>query len=209
MSQFPVSVSGHLTADPLLVKLPSGKYKANLRVASSRRYSTQGENGSQIWADTDLLYIDVEAWEQLARNVRMSLRKGMPVMVTGFLNTTTWDDQEGKSRTRNVIRAYHVGFELGRHVIGVKRCEDLSEVAKMHMPDPADLEADLDYSGQDSADDAAGDTDQQDASADTQVDTGAGTASDTASDTRSDTEADTVADSRAAQGQRPGVPSIA
>ena len=37
MSQYPITLTGRLTRDPILTKTSTGAYKAKLRVASSRR----------------------------------------------------------------------------------------------------------------------------------------------------------------------------
>ena len=89
MSQYPITLTGRLTRDPILTKTSTGAYKAKLRVASSRRIpdrqvdaganDPEGHNSkAPQWRDVDHLYIDVEMWNQFAINVRKSLAKGMP-----------------------------------------------------------------------------------------------------------------------------------
>jgi single-strand DNA-binding protein len=40
--------------------------------------------------------------------------RGQPVVVTGRLKTTHWDDSEGVTRTKTVIDAFSVGHDLTR-----------------------------------------------------------------------------------------------
>ena len=93
MSQYPITLTGRLTRDPILTKTSTGAYKAKLRVASSRRIpdrqadagmdNTEGHNTkAPQWRDVDHLYIDVEMWNQFAINVRKSLAKGMPLVLS-------------------------------------------------------------------------------------------------------------------------------
>ena len=84
MSQLPITITGHLTHEPELIKVNADMYKARLRVASSRRIPVDNaDNGVREWRDTDRIYIDVELWGQFAINVKKSLHRGMPVIVVG------------------------------------------------------------------------------------------------------------------------------
>ena len=62
MSQLPITLSGNLTDDPVIKTFDTGSTLTRMRVATSRRVRTETEdaNGNAQWADTDLLYIDVE-----------------------------------------------------------------------------------------------------------------------------------------------------
>ena len=108
MSQYPITLTGRLTRDPILTKTSTGAYKAKLRVASSRRIpdrqvdaganDPEGNNPkAPQWRDVDHLYIDVEMWNQFAINVRKSLAKGMPLVIVGSLVTEQWRDDQGLS----------------------------------------------------------------------------------------------------------------
>jgi single-stranded DNA-binding protein len=70
----------------------------------------------------------VETWGDLAVNVHESLSKGNPVICVGYLTTQEWRDQEGKLRTKVVLRALYVGFELCAYV--VRYCRNPLPVAK-------------------------------------------------------------------------------
>lgn len=116
MSQLPITLSGNLTDDPVCKTFDTGTTLTRMRVATSRRVRTdsEDENGNAQWADTDLLYIDVECWGQLAVNTRVSLEKGMPVVVVGRLVSDKWTDAEGNTRYKHIIKANQIALELTR-----------------------------------------------------------------------------------------------
>ncbi|MDN8595577.1 MULTISPECIES: single-stranded DNA-binding protein [unclassified Corynebacterium] len=116
MSQLPITLSGNLTDDPVIKNFDTGSTLTRMRVATSRRVRTdnEDENGNAQWADTDLLYIDVECWGQLAVNTHVSLVKGMPVVVVGRLVSDKWTDAEGKTRYKHIIKANQIALELTR-----------------------------------------------------------------------------------------------
>lgn len=116
MSQLPITVSGNLTDAPVCKTFDTGSTLTRMRVATSRRVRTETEdtNGNAQWADTDLLYIDVECWGQLAVNTHVSLAKGMPVIVVGRLVSDKWTDAEGNSRYKHIIKANQIALELTR-----------------------------------------------------------------------------------------------
>ena len=116
MSQLPITLSGNLTDDPVCKTFDTGSTLTRMRVATSRRVRTETEdaNGNAQWADTDLLYIDVECWGQLAVNTQASLAKGMPVIVVGRLVSDKWTDADGNSRYKHIIKANQIALELTR-----------------------------------------------------------------------------------------------
>lgn len=119
MSQQPITVTGHITHEPRLVRTGQDKYKCEFSVASSRRMREENRPGE--WRDYDLVFISVEVWDQFAINVRKSLHKGMPVVVVGSLVLDSWQDNEGNKNSRMYLKAAHVGLDLKRFVIAAKK----------------------------------------------------------------------------------------
>lgn len=121
MAQLPITISGNLIDDPKHLKFKTGTTLTKLRVATSRRVSTEekDDNGNTIWQDIDQLYLDVECWGQLAVNVKASLKKGLPVIVVGRLVTESWDEptdgEETITRYRTILKANQIALELSRH----------------------------------------------------------------------------------------------
>ena len=139
MSQFPTTITGHLTHEPHLTKFSSGSTKTWLRIASSRKVrdgapttekkdlepansATSSASEASIWRDTDVMYFDIEVWGQLALNCRKSLKKGMPVIALGSLVTDTWGD-EGDRRSKTYMRAFQLGLDLNRYVVSSLRVD--------------------------------------------------------------------------------------
>lgn len=107
-----ITLSGMLGADPE-VQTTARSVKARFRVAVTRRELRDGR-----WCDVETTWMQVEAWNLLARNVATSLRKGDPVVVSGLLRTSRWVDERGTRHDRIYVTAQHVGHDLalGRSV---------------------------------------------------------------------------------------------
>ncbi|WP_165241486.1 single-stranded DNA-binding protein [Corynebacterium lizhenjunii] len=135
MSQLPVTLTGHLATDPHLTRVKNGNYKLSMRLASSRRYTTNDEHQGLQWHDADQLFVDVEAWGKLAENVRRSLKKGLPVIVVGSLNTASWNEGDNR-RSRPYIRATHIGPDLNRFLVGTLKVDHNHVPDGVDMPDP-------------------------------------------------------------------------
>ena len=127
MQQQTVTLIGHLTAEPFYREFDTGRKFARFRLGTSRRVRRFADNSAH-YEERDQLYIDVETWGDLAVNVHESLSKGNPVICVGYLTTQEWRDQEGKLRTKVVLRALYVGFELCAYV--VRYCRNPLPVAK-------------------------------------------------------------------------------
>ncbi|MFD2796641.1 single-stranded DNA-binding protein [Promicromonospora vindobonensis] len=87
------------------------------RVASTRRYL----NESGDWTDGATLWFTVKAWRTAALNVIRSVRKGVPVVVTGRLEVDEWTGPDGAQRTGLVINATAVGVDATRGQVEFSR----------------------------------------------------------------------------------------
>lgn len=148
MSQYPTTIFGHLTQDPEITRLSTGKLKTRLRIASSRSVRASAPEGASDkdapeWRDTDVLFLDVEAWDQAAVNMKKSLSKGMPVIAIGQLRTNLWEDENGK-HSRIVMRAMHVGIDLNRYVTASQRIDANHDIDGLSV-NGSGLTFDLDY----------------------------------------------------------------
>ncbi|WIM67213.1 single-stranded DNA-binding protein [Corynebacterium breve] len=153
MAQLPITISGNLTHEPELVSFPSGARLCKLRVGSSRRVRAKNDSLEEgfEWTDVDHLFIDVEMWGQLAVNSNVSLVKGHPVVVTGYLVTHTWqvpadsndsasqNEQKTESHSRIVLRATHVAFDMNRYQLGSRKVsQPTHNEAGVEMPEETD-----------------------------------------------------------------------
>lgn len=118
MPQVPITVVGNLTKPPKLKKFGENRHCCEFRIAANRSYLDGGE-----WKQTDQLFLSVETWGQLARNVKASIRQeqGVSLIINGILTTREWVDADGRHQSRTVLRANSVGIDLARYVVGWQR----------------------------------------------------------------------------------------
>ncbi|WP_448851343.1 single-stranded DNA-binding protein [Corynebacterium sp. 335C] len=116
MSLSTVTILGNLTAHPTIHDVKDGVSLARFTVASSRNRRVDGE-----WKSGETTFLEVECWDDMARNVVASLRKGMAVVVHGRLDTSRWEDKEGNPRSKMRLRAIAVGPDLRRAEVAVTR----------------------------------------------------------------------------------------
>ena len=98
-----VILSGRLTADVELKYLPSGTAVANLRLASNRRYTTNGERREEV------LFVDVEVYGKAGEALAQHKAKGDFLLVDGRLRQHTWE-RDGQRHSRLAIVADQVSF---------------------------------------------------------------------------------------------------
>ena len=87
------TLSGRLTADPELKYLPSGTTVANLRLASNRRYTTNGERREEV------LFVDVEVYGKAGEALAQHKAKGDFLLVDGRLRQHT-RERDGQRHSR-------------------------------------------------------------------------------------------------------------
>jgi single-strand DNA-binding protein len=95
---------GNLTKDPELRYLPNGTPKAELRLATSRTYTTNNEKRE------DTCFVDVIAWSRTAENVNQYLKKGAKIFVEGRLDYQEWEGQDGSRRSKHQVVADRIQF---------------------------------------------------------------------------------------------------
>ncbi|WP_448854768.1 single-stranded DNA-binding protein [Corynebacterium frankenforstense] len=121
----PVTLTGNLTRKPWLRRTQTGALVVKMRIAADR--SLRDEKSKTGWSSVDELFIDVEAWGDLAYNCRVSLDKGSPIVATGYLVTEEWEGKQGateeeRRRSRVLLKARAVAHDLNRHFARVNRC---------------------------------------------------------------------------------------
>lgn len=99
-----VLIIGNLVRDPELKHLPNGTPKCELRVATSRTYTTNGEKRE------DTCFVDVIAWSRTGENCAQYLRKGSKIFVEGRLDYQEWEAQDGSKRSKHQVVAAIVQF---------------------------------------------------------------------------------------------------
>src|SRR5690348_10143657 len=113
-----VTVAGYVAIDPKFKKVAGDISSAKLRVAytARRRDKETGE-----WSDGPTSFVNIQCWRTLADNVRVSVRKGEPVLVMGRLQIRRFEDHEGAARTAVEIEAMSIGHDLTRGVAQFSR----------------------------------------------------------------------------------------
>jgi len=103
-----VTLMGNLTRDPELRQTPNGQSVCSFSLALNRSY--KGSDGE--WQEaTD--YIDIVAWGPLGERVAQYLTRGRPALVSGRLQSRSWE-QEGQKRNKVEVVAQDVTFLGGR-----------------------------------------------------------------------------------------------
>ncbi len=103
-----ITITGNTVDKPELRFTPSGKAVAQFRLASS-----QGK-------DKEALFIPVECWDDVAKNVA-ELDKGVRVQVSGFLKMDHWQDKEGAKRQTFKISAQDVAVSCRWQTVSVSK----------------------------------------------------------------------------------------
>jgi single-strand DNA-binding protein len=126
-----VQLIGHLGADPEVKNIPNGGKVANMRIATTERYQSNGE-----WKE-DTQWHRLAMWEKLADRAENNLHKGSFVLVEGKLTHHSYTDPEGVTKYSTEIRVVHF-------VILDKKPNDQSSMASAGASDVLQ-EADLPF----------------------------------------------------------------
>jgi single-strand DNA-binding protein len=109
-----VFLMGRLTFDPELRYTPNGAAVVDLRMATSRTWTSKEGDRKE-----DTLFIDVTVWNRQAENCCQYLKKGSGIHVEGFLKMDSWDDKTtGEKRTKVKVEADRVQFLDRRGDVG-------------------------------------------------------------------------------------------
>lgn len=109
-----VILIGNLTQDPEIRRTPRGTAVADLRMATSRQFSTDDGDTEEV------TFVDVTVWDRTAENAERYLRKGSPIYVEGRLKLDQWEDKQTRQpRSKLVV----VGERLQFLSTGDKRTE--------------------------------------------------------------------------------------
>ena len=90
---------GNLTRDPEIKNFDSGKCVCVFSVAINL-----GKN------EKTPLYIDVQVWDNIAKNCKKFLKKGRKVFIEGRLATNSWTSKTGEKRTKMFCKGDIVTF---------------------------------------------------------------------------------------------------
>ena len=97
-----VFLIGNLTKDPALSTTPSGNNLCRFDIAVNRQFDSNGERKVD--------YFSCSAWRGTAEAIARYCKKGHKICVIGSVQTRTYQDNEGKSRTVYDIAVQEVEF---------------------------------------------------------------------------------------------------
>lgn len=104
-----VTFTGRAMADPEVRFTSSGTTVVSLPLAVNRYY--QKKDGERV--ETMTRY-SVTCWRELGDNVAETVRKGMEIVVQGYLEMEQWNDRDGNTRTTPKLTASDVAVSLRR-----------------------------------------------------------------------------------------------
>lgn len=133
MFETPFTVVGHIVND-LQRRKVGDQELLKFRVASNSRRRT----GDGTWEPGHSLFVTVNCWGKLVTGVGAALGKGAPVVVTGYVYTSEYEDRDGNRRSSLEMRATAVGPDLSRCVA---RIEKPAYTGPGPSPVPADTPA--------------------------------------------------------------------
>ncbi len=107
-----VIIVGNLTRDPEMKYTPSGQAVVTFGVATSRRWTTNGEQKEETE------FHNVVAWGKLAEICNQLLQKGRKVYIEGRLRTRNWEDKNAVKHYRTEIIALDMVVLDRREVAG-------------------------------------------------------------------------------------------
>jgi len=116
MFETSMTVVGRIITDPRR-RLVAGQEVISFRVAAnSRRRTAEG-----TWEPGNTLYVTVNCWGRLVTGVGAALYKGAPVIATGTVHTSEYEDREGAKRSSLEMRATAVGPDLSRVIVRIEQ----------------------------------------------------------------------------------------
>jgi single-strand DNA-binding protein len=142
-----VTLMGNLTRDPELRTTPNGASVCSFSLALNRSYKNSDGNWTEA---TD--FIDIVAWGPLGERVAQYLTKGRPALVSGRLQSRSWE-QDGNKRSKVEVVAQDVTFLGGPGGGGTGAPADDSQGGAQSSPVKPSKKADEDVVIEDIGDD--------------------------------------------------------
>lgn len=130
-----VFLVGNLTQDPQLRYTPQGTPVSTLRIAANTAYK---DKTGELKKET--CFINVVVWGQMAEVSNQYLQKGRPVFIEGRLQSRSWKDNEGRTRSTIEVRAQRVQFlPSGSKPAGELDADDVSQHEEVLNLDNVDM----------------------------------------------------------------------
>ena len=111
-----LTITGNVVADPERVEYGEGKSLANLRIGNNELVN--GESVSNG-------FFDVTVFGPQAEHVMASIKKGDRLIVSGRLQHSTYERQDGTTGGRTKLIAQAIGASMEFAAVGVSRKVDV------------------------------------------------------------------------------------
>ena len=98
-----VLIAGNVSHEPTLRKTSNGTAVANFYISSNRKY----RDNSGIWRE-NVCHVGIVAWHKLAEMCITTLKIGSSVLVDGELQSRSWKNDDGSTRSVVEIRARRI-----------------------------------------------------------------------------------------------------
>jgi len=87
-----ISITGNLTRDPELRFTSAGRAVCNIGIADDYRFQRNGE-----WV-SETTFHNLTIWGEVGENAAASLNKGETVIITGRLQSRSYEGQDGEKK---------------------------------------------------------------------------------------------------------------
>lgn len=127
-----VIIAGNLIKDPSFRKTTSDVPVANFTIASNRKFK---DSSGRI--KEDVCFIGIVAWYKLAESCKENLHRGSAVLVEGELQSRSFANEDGTTRSWVEIKARRIQFLNRREHVGegdVHASVDSVEDDEQHHP---------------------------------------------------------------------------
>jgi len=116
-----VLLAGNVSSDPIMRKTSNGTPVINFYIATNRKY----KDNSGIWRE-NLCHVGIVAWQKLAESLQDTLTIGSSVLIDGELQSKSWQNEDGSTRSIVEIRARRVQL-LEQGAVPAARTEEQTE----------------------------------------------------------------------------------
>ncbi len=99
-----ITISGNLVRKPEIKYVGSNDTAlTKITVANNRSYLDKDKDWQQ-----ETTFVDCEVWGTRAERVEKKCDKGSPVIIEGLLKQNKWEDKDGNSHSKLLLRAQKV-----------------------------------------------------------------------------------------------------
>lgn len=111
-----ITITGNVVYEPELKQVGNNLALINLTIASTpQKY----DKDSSSWVNGETMFIRATAWRNLAENIALTIRKGMPVIAQGKLVSKSYE-KEGNKVTNFELELVEIGVALSRPIKNVE-----------------------------------------------------------------------------------------